>query len=239
MRSVAGGICPAWRLDRLVCECRGILQSVKDTTRRLWEQQDRHPGDRLRLFAAVAEFIGDTPVLYPGSFVDVAASFVFANVTYVDSDRQAARFFADEAGVDEIIDHHRHRPNSATWRFISADYRTEFEVADRSVGLLVSLYAGFVSEHCTRYLRSEGWLLVTPSHGDVALASISPEYSLAAVVNAKSGRYTISERDLDSYLIPKRATTVTRELLHESGRGIAYTRSPFAYLFQRRTIDPG
>jgi hypothetical protein len=101
-------------LGRLVCECRGILQSVKDTTRRLWERQDRHPGDRLRLFAAVAEFVGGSPVMYPGSFVDVAASFVFDNVTYVDSDRQAARFFADEAGVEEIIAHHRLRPNSAT-----------------------------------------------------------------------------------------------------------------------------
>lgn len=211
---------------------------MKDTTRRLWEQQDRHPGDRSRLFGAVAEFIGDTPVMYPGSFVDVAASFVFDNVTYVDSDRQAARFFADAAGVDEIIDHHRHRPIAATWRFVGADYRTEIEMTDRSVGLLVSLYAGFVSEHCTRYLRSGGWLLVNSSHGDVAMASISPEYSLAAVVNSRSGTYTITERDLDNYLIPKRSTTITPEVLHQSGRGIAYTRSPFAYLFRRRSTDP-
>jgi len=208
---------------------------MKDTTRRLWEQQDRHPSDRLRLFGAVGDFIGDTSVLYPGSFVDVAASFAFNDVTYVDSDRQAARFFADEAGVDEIIDHRRLRP---TWRFINADYRTELDVADRSVGILVSIYAGFVSEHCTRYLRPEGWLLVNPSHGDVAMASINPEYSLAAVVSARSGKYTITERHLDSYLIPKRSTTITPDLLHESGRGIAYTRSPFAFLFQRRMADP-
>jgi hypothetical protein len=122
---------------RLVPECGGILKFMKDTTRRLWEQQDRRPGDRLRLFGAVAEFMGDTPVLYPGSFVDVAASFVFDNVTYIDSDRRAARFFADAAGVDEIVDHHRRRPIAATWRFISADYRTELEmafVAVRGVG---------------------------------------------------------------------------------------------------------
>lgn len=227
----------ARRPDGLARERRGILRLMRDATRRLWKLQDRHPGDRLRLFAAVAEFTGDTPVLYPGSFVDVAPSFVFDNVTYVDSDRQAARFFTDAAGVDEIIDHHRLVPNAATWRFISADYRTELDVADRSVGLLVSLYAGFVSEHCTRYLRSEGWLLVNPSHGDVAMASITPDYSLAAVVDARSGRYTISERDLDGYLTPKRPTTITPELLHESGRAIAYTRSPFAYLFRRRTTD--
>ena len=69
------------------------------------------------------------------------------------------------------------------------------------------------------------------------MASITPEYSVAAVVDARSGRYTISERDLDGYLTPKRPTTITPELLHESGRAIAYTRSPFAYLFRRRTTD--
>lgn len=213
--------------------------SMKDTTRRLWEEQDRHSGDRLRLFGAVAEFVGDTAVLYPGSFVDIAASFVFDNVIYVDSDRRAARFFADRAGVDEIIDHHRLGPTRPTWRFVSADYRAELDVIDQSVGLLVSLYAGFVSEHCSRYLRSGGWLLVNPSHGDVAMASVSPEYTLAAVVNARAGKYTMTDHDLNSYLIPKRPTTVTAGQIRQSGRGIAYTRSPFAYLFQRRTIVPG
>ncbi len=205
---------------------------MKAATRRLWEQQDRHRGDRLRLFGAVAEFIGEVPVLYPGSFVDVAASFVFHDVTYVDNDRQAARFFADQAGVDEIIGEHRLESAAATWRFIGADYRNELDVATRSVGLLVSLYAGFVSEYCTRYLRPRGWLLVNPSHGDAAMASINPEYSLRAVVNSRSGGYTITEEDLGSYLIPKQPATITADLLHQRGRGVAYTRSPFAYLFR-------
>ena len=136
---------------------------MKDLTRRLWEEQDRHPGDRLRLFRAVGEFIGDTSVLYPGSFVDVAASFVFDSVTYVDNDRKAARFFADTSGVYEIINRHRHRLTSANWRFIGADYRTELDLADQSVGLLVSLYAGFVSEHCTRIPCRERGFWSTPA----------------------------------------------------------------------------
>ena len=214
-----------------------ILQMMKELTRRLWEEQDRHPGDRLRLFATVGGFTGATSVLYPGSFVDVAPSFVFSPVTYVDNDRQAARFFTDPAGVDEIISSHSRNRNQAEWRFIHADYRSELELADRSAGLLVSLYAGFVSEHCTRYLQPGGWLLVNPSHGDAAIASIDPRYRLVAVINARSGRYTVNEGDLDSYMIPKRPTEITPELLHRTGRGIAYTRSPFAYLFQRRTTD--
>lgn len=210
-----------------------MLPMMAATTHRLWEQQDRHPGDRLRLFAAVAEFTGDTPVLYPGSFVDVAASFAFDDVTYVDIDRRAARFFGDRPGVSEIIERHRDRPTQAAWRFIHADYQTPLGLPDRSFGLLVSLYAGFVSEHCTRYLRPGGWLLANPSHGDVAMASIDPAYELAAVVIARAGNYRITTRDLDRHLIPKRPVVVTPDLVRESGRGVAYTRSPFAYIFER------
>ena len=208
---------------------------MKDLTRRLWEEQDRRSGDRLQLFRTVGDITGDTSVLYPGSFVDLAASFVFRSVTYVDTDRQAARFFTDTAGVDEIVSRHRLHPDKAGWRFIHADYRTELDVAEGSVGLLVSLYAGFVSERCTRYLCPGGWLLVNPSHGDAAMASIDPRYRLAAVINARSGSYLITDRDLDGYMIPKRPTEITGELLHDTGRGIAYTRSPFAYLFQRES----
>lgn len=212
-----------------------MLGVMKQTTQQLWSEQDRHPGDRLRLFAAVAEYVGETPVLYPGSFVDVASSFVFDTVAYVDSDRRAAKFFADETGVDEIIEQHRSRPGRARWRFIAADYRRAFDVS--AVGLLVSLYAGLISEHCTRYLRPGGWLLVNSSHGDVAMAALDPRYTLDAVINSRSGRYSISNGGLDEYLVQKRPIEISPELIRERGRGIAYTRSPFAYLF-RRTDQP-
>jgi hypothetical protein len=206
---------------------------MTEFTRRLWEKQDRHPGDRLRLFQAVREFTGAVSVLYPGSFVDVAPSFVYDSVTYVDIDRRASRFFSDTEGVDEIIGGNRRSRAPAQWRFIEADYGSQLDVPERSVGLLVSLYAGFVSEHCTRYLQPEGLLLVNPSHGDVAMASIDPRYCLAAVVCSTSGDYTITQRNLDSYLIPRRPSEITVAGLHERGRGIAYTKPAFAYLFRR------
>ena len=170
-------------------------------------------------------------MLYPGSFVDVAPSFVFDTVTYVDSDRRAARFFTDESGVEEIIEQHRTRAGHAHWRFLPADYRTELDIPQ--VGLLVSLYAGLISEHCTRYLRPGGWLLANPSHGDVAMAALDHRYTLGAVVNSRSGQYSISETGLDEYLVPKRPIELSPELIRERGRGIAYTKSPFAYLFRR------
>jgi hypothetical protein len=204
------------------------------TTEQLWAKQNRHDGDRLRLFAAVAARVGAPRALYPGSFVDVAASFVFPEVTYIDDDHRAARFFADREGVDEIISANQTGAGRRVVEFIAADYRSDLGLTDASFDLLVSLYAGFVSEHCTRYLRVGGHLLVNPSHGDAAMASIDDRYRLTAVIaSGGTDGYRIDDRELDTYLVPQKPQPITVERLHELGRGIGYTRSPFAYLFER------
>jgi len=206
---------------------------VESRTETLWARQNQHEGDRLRLFTTIAGAIEATRVLYPGSFVDVAPSFVFPSVTYVDTDRRAEQFFADADGVngiiaDEAIDD---RPRSFT--FLRRDYRDDLGLTEQSFDLLISLYAGFISEHCTHYLRVGGFLLVNSSHGDAAMASIDPRYQLIAVVKSGNNRYRVDRGNLDTYLIPKKPQTITAELLHELGRGIAYTKAPFAYLFRR------
>jgi hypothetical protein len=199
----------------------------------MWEQQDRHRGDRHRLFAAVASFVDADRVLYPGSYVDISPSFVWPSVTYVDIDRRAGRFFDDRVGVQELLVEHGVDPTSRTVRFIGSDYTEALDLGEVEFDLLISLYAGFISEACTHHLRVGGTLLVNPSHGDAAMASIDPRYRLGAVVRSRSGEYAADARNLDTYLVPKRDVEVTRESLHASGRGVAYTKAPFGYLFER------
>ena len=212
---------------------------MDELTGRLWAEQDRHPGDRQRLFSAVSGAFDLSSAVYPGSFVDIAPSFVFPSVTYIDSDRRAAAFFADTSGVNEIISRNRTGEPKPTWRFIHSDYTADLDNLPRRADLLVSLYAGFVSEHCTRYLKPGGLLLVNSSHGDAAMASLNSHFELIAVVTSRSGSYSISTRDLDTYLVPKKDVTVSVETLHQSGLGIAYTRSPFAYLFRLQNETTG
>lgn len=206
---------------------------MEATTAALWAKQDQHEGDRERLFRAIGTAIDATTVLYPGSYVDLAPSFVFDSVTYVDVDKRARRFFDDTDGVAELIERHD-GPTSADVRFVHADYTTDLGLPDGHFDLLISLFAGFVSEHCTRHLRVGGTLLVNPSHGDAALASIDGRYELDAVVTSRDGDYRVGRDDLDRYLVPKQADQgVSVEFLHRTGRGIAYTKPAFAYLFTR------
>lgn len=205
---------------------------MKSKTAELWAKHDQHEGDRWRLFSAVAQEIDAETVFYPGSYVDLAPSFVFASVTYLDVDKRAPGFFADIGGLLEIIAEHQ-GPSEPDITFIHGDYSSPLDLPDEHFDLLVSLYAGFISEHCTRHLKIGGTLLVNSSHGDAAMASIDPRYALVGVVLSESGTYRVDTEGLDTYLIPKKPQTITAETLHESGRGVGYTKSPFAYLFTR------
>ena len=205
---------------------------MQPKTAELWAKQDQHEGDRWRLFSAVSGAIDATTVLYPGCYVDIAPSFVFAAVTYLDIDKRAPKFFADVDGLREIVADHD-GPPSPEITFIHADYTGPLDLPDEHFDLLVSLYAGFISEHCTQHLRVGGTLLVNPSHGDVAMASIDARYELAGVVTSRDGDYRVDTTGLDGYLVPKKPQAVTVNSLHAANRGIGYTTSPFAYLFTR------
>jgi len=205
---------------------------MRPKTKMLWDKQNQHPGDRWRLFSAISKVLAPARILYAGSYVDIAPSFVFPDVTYVDVDRRAAAFFEDRDGVREIIESHDGHPQNGRITFIHSDY-AKLELKPQSFDLLISLYAGLISETCTGFLKTGGHLLVNPSHGDAALTSIDPRYQLAGVVLSRGGDYHVSSEDLQNYLVPKKQVEVTRDLLFASNRGIAYTRPAFAYLFKR------
>ncbi len=198
---------------------------------------DRHPDDRIRLFGAATELIGrEAAVLYPGSYVDIAPSVWFDDVTYVDTDKRAHRFFSQTEQVADLISKKRSSAGvsiepAPTIRFEPADYRDPLPTEPQSIDVLVSLYAGFISEHCTEYLRPGGLLLTNNSHGDASMASLDPGYELHAVITSRDGDYKVNTQGLDRYLIPKRGEPPTIGELHEQQRGIAYTTSPFVYLF--------
>lgn len=205
---------------------------MQATTRALWDKQDQHKGDRARLFAAVAGAVAARRVLYPGCFVDIAASFAYPDVTYADIDKRAAAFFADTDETAKIITENGIDPATRRVRFIHADYNA-LDLPEQGFDLLISLYAGFVSEACTRFLKPGGTLLVNPSHGDAAMAALDARYRLSGAVLSGGGGYRVTRDRLDRFLVPKKPTAISRESLRASNRGVAYTVPAFAYLFER------
>ena len=145
----------------------------------------------------------------------------------------AEQFFDAVDGVRDPLDENSAVASGHTVGFNHADHQQPLDLLDGSVDLLISLYAGFVSEHCTRFLRVGGFLLVNPSHGDTAMASIDPRSRRRPVVGGSRDRYEVTSADLDTRLVATRDVEVPVEHLHRTGRGIDYRRSTFAYLFDR------
>jgi SAM-dependent methyltransferase len=197
-----------------------------------WSQYRESIGNRSSLFAALVDTVPVEHALYPGSYVDLSPSTAIGSVTYVDTDARAARFFADPGLARTELDG-RTRPGAGhRVRFLHADYTQQLDVPDGSMDLLVSLFAGPVWEHARRYLRPGGWLLANTSHGDASLAALDPSLRLVAAVQHSGDRYRLDTDDRETYLIPKRPEAASADRIRSDGRGIAYTRTAFAYLFQ-------
>jgi hypothetical protein len=188
--------------------------------------------ERYGLFQLLAEKYGIKRALYPGCFVHVTPSFVYPSVTYVDTDKRARKFFSDPV-IRDFVSKRKAYGQKAEITFHPADYRNDIGEKDESFDLLISQYAGFISQHCKRYLRIGGLLLVNNSHGDASMASIDEDYVLVAVIMRRSEKYRLTEKDLDSYFVPKSKVNITKEYIEKIQRGIAYKKSGNVYLFRR------
>lgn len=201
---------------------------------RTYEDYEQSRGDLSGMFSALADAFTIDRVLYPGSYVHLTPSFIFSTVVYVDTDKRANKFFADRSGIETLVNKRKQYEEHPEITFHHADYTTDLNEPEESFDLLVSLYAGFVSDACKRYLRLGGLLLANNSHGDASMASIDPDYEFVAVIKHRKDRYRLVYKELDTYFVPKRDIEVTPELLRSTGRGIGYTKSASAYVFRRR-----
>ena len=188
--------------------------------------------ERLELFQLILDIYDIKRVLYPGSFVHITPSFVFPIVTYVDSDKKARKFF-ENPGLNLFIDKYKLYPQESEITFYPDDYRTFSTEPEQRFDLLISQYAGFISQHCKRYLKIGGILLVNNSHGDASMAYIDDDYELEAVAIHRNDRYRISDQNLDSYFVPKKPIKLTKAYLEQIQKGIGYTKTASSYLFKR------
>ena len=203
-----------------------------------WATYRQTIGDRSGLFAALREQWLISTALYPGSYLDLSPSVAIGSVTYVDTDRRAARFLGAEELVAAELNG-RTLPGAGTEVvFLQADYTTALPLPAAGFDLLISLYAGPVWDNCRAHLAPGGLLLANAGHGDACLAALDPSLELVAAVHQRDDSYRLDVEALDTYLMPKTPSQADYELISHRGRGIRYTRSAFAYLFRARAVSP-
>jgi len=197
-----------------------------------WNTYKQSIGDRSSLFRALVESWPVTSALYLGSYLDLSPSAAIESVTYVDTDRRAARFFANRELVMSELNESTPLQASHDVAFLLEDFTAPLSAPDASFDLVIALYTGPAWDHCLRYLKPGGLFLANSSHGDASLAALDPRTSLVGAIHYRGGRYTIERDHLDGYLIPTKPKKAEAHLIRSSGRGIGYTKSAFAYLFE-------
>ena len=190
--------------------------------------------EQVDLWRLLKSQFGISKVIYPGSYIQISPSFVFPHVAYVDSDKHAIKYFNSNSLI-ALVKERKEYSEEPKVTFHGMDYRDLMDDYRSQFNLLISQYAGFISDACKPYLRTGGYLLANNSHGDAGMASIDGDYELIAIVNRWKGKYRLSTTSLEEYFIPKKDIKVTRELLLERGKGVGYTKTAPLYLFQKVT----
>ena len=189
--------------------------------------------ERIDIFKILAEKFKIKTALYPGSFVHITPSLAIPKVIYVDSYKKTKKFF-DNPEVYKFITKNKTYKEEPQIAFHLKDYQKTIEEPKQSFDLLISQYAGFVSQYCKKYLKKDGLLLANNSHGDASMASIDKDYEFIGVFKKRSAnKYTFSNKNLDSYFIPKKPRKITKTYLREIKKGIGYTKYASSYLFKK------
>lgn len=188
--------------------------------------------ERQGLFELLAQTYKIKRALYPGSYVHVTPSFVFPVTTYIDSDKPAARFFSNP-GLVEFVSERKLYTETPTLNFYPADYREPVPERAGTYDLLISQYAGFVSQPCKRYLRTGGILVANDSHGDAAMAHLDPDYEFIAAISRGNRKYKLDTGSLEQYFMPKQKRIFTRRDFELAQKGVTYTKSADNYVFRR------
>jgi len=186
--------------------------------------------ERIELFKILSDIFNIKNGMYPGSFVHITPSFFISQMVYVDTDKRCNHFFSDRLTLDYIIRKKTYN-ESPEIRFHHTDFTNNINERAESFDLLISLYSGFISKYCKKYLKKSGVLIVNNSHGDASLAYLDKSFKMIGVTKRHGNHFKISDKDLNTYFITKMGKPIDMEKIEKTMRGPGFTKIAYAYIF--------
>lgn len=205
------------------------MEQIPDLYRKHFvDKQDERNG----LFKKLSENFQIERGLYPGSFVHITPSFYISQMTYIDLDKRCERFFSSQK-VLNFIDERKQYSGQCEIEFFKADFTKKLELKKNYYNLLLSFYAGFISQNCKQFLKKGGILVVNNSHGDAPLAYLDADFRLISVVKRNGTRFSISDKNLSDYFQLKNGKLPDKEKIISTMKGPGYKKSAYAYIFKK------
>jgi len=115
----------------------------------------------LHIFHYLSQTYEINNVVYPGSFIHLAPSYSFSNVTYIDVYENIGDFF-EQDDVKKYVDLHKIYDEKTSIIYRNESYMTSQGKFD----LMISSNAGSISMDCINLLKQGGLLLVNNGNND-------------------------------------------------------------------------
>ncbi|MBM7614160.1 hypothetical protein [Alkaliphilus hydrothermalis] len=189
--------------------------------------------DRYHVFSEMAKQFSIKKAMYPGSYIHITPSFIIPEVIYVDTDKKALKFFKNEKEIINYIESNKIYSDRTIVRFEPKDYWMNLSVSKGYCDLLISQYAGFISQACKKYLKKGGVLLANDSHGDAAMAYVDAEFEFIGVLEYGNGKYNFSNEDLERYFTFKRDRPIDITKVKKLMKGPRYKHTAEYYIFEK------
>ena len=213
---------------------------MKNSTVELYQKQIVDINfERAGLFKALKERYDCNEALYPGSSVHITPSLYYPHVVYVDQSTTAAEFFSDMDGIQAYVRRNKHYKQRAYISFIAQDYTVPLPLPKGGFDLLISLYAGGVSQACKEYLKIGGILVTNDHQNDVDGVMNYTGFKLIAMVKYSGGKYRFLDEDGDIHLAAVRKRKKRKDFLQTTSQGFAYREDIDVYfIFERCAGSP-
>ena len=114
---------------------------VETTFKKYYSDRDY---EQIDLFRLIKDKYDVKKVVYPGSYVHISPSFIFADTVFIDSDRNAKKFFKQNE-LAEFVSKRKEYDKDPRISFHGIDYKKSITKLVHQFDLLISQYAGFIS----------------------------------------------------------------------------------------------
>lgn len=186
--------------------------------------------DRLGLFKLLNATYNIQKVLYLGSHIHITPSLVFPEVVYIDSYEKFKQMIESQE-ASTFIQNNKQYQAIPKYTFIKQNYDDYLDI-DIDFDLLISQYAGFVSQAGKKHLKNGGILVANNSHGDATMAYLDRDFELIAVADQPRDKWRLSDKQLNDYLVRKDGNVDSKTELLKTGKGPGYIKSASCYIFQ-------
>ncbi len=192
--------------------------------------------ERREMFEQLYEIFKPSSGIYPGSFVHITPFFYIKEMTYIDSDKRMNKFFSDQAVIDYINEEKIYDKNPVVSWF-QEDYSTKLPIDENKYDILFSFYAGFISQHCKKYLKNNGVLVCNNSHGDASIAYTDSDYTLIGVIKRNGNKFRIEKQNLEYFFQKKDGSIIDTQKVLKRMMGENFSKTGYAYIFRKTSTN--